>query len=118
MDVPRLRHVALTEGEAGTTEREAAITRLCELLVEKRDAHALAELLPQLRGFFASIPKAKTAKIVRNIIDSISKVPGSTPLLVGAGWDGSLWMNACIEPMLFLPVHTLPPKVNSQTGNR
>ncbi|KAF5830452.1 26S proteasome regulatory subunit [Dunaliella salina] len=102
MDVPSLRKTILqTEGDvAGVPEREAAITRLCELLVEKQDAQALAELLSQLRGFFGAIPKAKTAKIVRNIIDSIAKVPGSTQLLVDVCKEQVEW--AKVEKRAFL----------------
>lgn len=62
--------------------KEQAITQLTALLVQSQDAKGLSDLLPLLRGFFANIPKAKTAKIVRAIIDSIAKVPGSTQLQV------------------------------------
>ncbi len=69
--------------------KEQAVNQLAELLVKEQDAQGLAELLSQLRGFFAAIPKAKTAKIVRHIIDSISKVPGSTQLQARAArWLG------------------------------
>ena len=37
-------------------------------------------MLTELRTFFASIPKAKTAKLVRAVIDSIAKVPNTTEL--------------------------------------
>lgn len=62
--------------------KEASIAKLQELLIKKGDAAALRELLGQLRDFYAIIPKAKTAKIVRSIIDSIAKIPGSTALQV------------------------------------
>jgi hypothetical protein len=62
--------------------KEQAIGELCALLVKKGDAQGLADLLTSLRAFFNSIPKAKTAKLVRNIIDSIAKVPNSTALQV------------------------------------
>lgn len=63
--------------------KEQAIQTLSDLLVKQQDAKALSELLSLLRDFFSVIPKAKTAKIVRSIIDSIAKVPGSTQLQVG-----------------------------------
>lgn len=62
--------------------KEQAIQSLCDLYVKKQDAQSLKDLLTKLRGFFASIPKAKTAKIVRGIIDTIAKIPGSTQLQV------------------------------------
>jgi hypothetical protein len=69
--------------------KETALQKLTELLVKQQDAAALRGLLTDLRPLFAAIPKAKTAKIVRTVIDSIAKVPNSTQLLVrgdaGAG---------------------------------
>ncbi|GAB4819896.1 hypothetical protein N2152v2_006942 [Parachlorella kessleri] len=60
--------------------KEQAITKLTDLLVKQQDAAALASLLTELRPLFTAIPKAKTAKLVRTVIDSIAKVPGSTQL--------------------------------------
>ncbi|KAG2431646.1 hypothetical protein HYH02_013223 [Chlamydomonas schloesseri] len=62
--------------------KEQAISQLCELYIKQANSQALADLLTSLRGFFNAIPKAKTAKLVRSIIDSIAKVPGSTQLQV------------------------------------
>lgn len=39
-------------------------------------------LLQTANAFFAVVPKAKTAKIVRTIIDIVAKVPDSVPLQV------------------------------------
>lgn len=62
--------------------KEQTIQTLCDLLIKAKDAAGLKDLLSQLREFFNVIPKAKTAKIVRSIIDSIAKIPGSTQLQV------------------------------------
>ncbi len=62
--------------------KEAAIGKLGEEYVKLQDAQALRDLLAQLRPFFTVIPKAKTAKIVRGIVDQIAKVPNSTELQV------------------------------------
>lgn len=75
-------------GEHGTDaeavkQREEAISKLSDAYVKQQDAKALTELLSQLRPFFAVIPKAKTAKIVRNIVDQIAKIPNSTDIQVG-----------------------------------
>lgn len=69
--------------------KEQAISQLCELYIKQANAQALADLLTSLRGFFNAIPKAKTAKLVRSIIDSIAKVPGSTQLQVRGRRGGS-----------------------------
>jgi 26S proteasome regulatory subunit N6 len=62
--------------------KEQALSKLADLLVKQQDATALAGLLTDLRPLFNAIPKAKTAKIVRTVIDSIAKVPNSTQLQV------------------------------------
>ncbi len=59
-----------------------AIQKLGDLYAKQEDAAALRKLLTDLRPLFANIPKAKTAKIVRTIIETIAKVPNSTQLQV------------------------------------
>lgn len=77
--------------------REQAIQKLADLYAAKGNAGALQSLLTDLRPLFALIPKAKTAKIVRTIIETISKVPDSTelqvcPFLRNQHLDGGLSM--------------------------
>lgn len=62
--------------------KEEAIQRIADLKVEQKDAAGLRQLLTDLRPLFGTFPKAKTAKIVRHLIDAIAKIPGSTPLQV------------------------------------
>ncbi|KAL8256121.1 hypothetical protein R6Q59_031188 [Mikania micrantha] len=62
--------------------KEQAITKLSELLMEENRGEDLCNLLTTLRPFFSLIPKAKTAKIVRGIIDSVAKIPNSTNLQI------------------------------------
>uniref|UniRef100_A0A7S0WQH3 PCI domain-containing protein n=1 Tax=Chlamydomonas leiostraca TaxID=1034604 RepID=A0A7S0WQH3_9CHLO len=84
-DLGQLQAFVLAEGSSDAEAvkiKENAITELSDRLVKAGDAKQLAGLLSQLRGFFNLIPKAKTAKIVRGIIDSIAKIPGSTQLQV------------------------------------
>jgi len=47
-----------------------------------KKASELCKLLVDLRPFFAVISKAKTAKIVRNIVDLVSKIPNTTKLQI------------------------------------
>ncbi|KAJ0030632.1 hypothetical protein Pint_14005 [Pistacia integerrima] len=62
--------------------KEQAITNLSDFLREQNRAEELCNLLTQLRPFFSLIPKAKTAKIVRGIIDSVAKIPGTSDLQI------------------------------------
>lgn len=86
-DLQALKQTVFAEGTSADAEavkqKEEAISKLSDAYVKQQDAKALTELLAQLRPFFAVIPKAKTAKIVRNIIDQIAKVPNSTDIQVG-----------------------------------
>lgn len=62
--------------------KEIAISELSSLLSKQGRANDLKNLLNTLRPFFSLIPKAKTAKIVRTIIDEVAKVPGTTLLQI------------------------------------
>jgi 26S proteasome regulatory subunit N6 len=84
-----LRAIALATPDADGPEcvkvREAAVAALCANRTAARDGPGLAGLLTDLRPLFAAIPKAKTAKLVRGVIDAIAKVPGSEGLQVRSG---------------------------------
>ncbi|PRQ22909.1 putative proteasome component (PCI) domain, tetratricopeptide-like helical domain-containing protein [Rosa chinensis] len=53
--------------------KEQAITIFLDLLRHEKRAEDLCNLLTQLRPFFNLIPKAKTAKTVRGIIDTVAE---------------------------------------------
>lgn len=88
-----------TDAEA-VKQREEAIGQLSDAYVKQQDARALTDLLSQLRPFFSVIPKAKTAKIVRNIIDQIAKIPNSTDIQVAVCKEQVEW--AIAEKRTFL----------------
>eukprot|EP00245_Coleochaete_scutata_P002309 TRINITY_DN1300_c0_g2_i1.p1 TRINITY_DN1300_c0_g2~~TRINITY_DN1300_c0_g2_i1.p1 ORF type:complete len:509 (-),score=114.46 TRINITY_DN1300_c0_g2_i1:261-1718(-) len=60
--------------------KEIAINNLAELLAKQGRAEELRTLLTDLLPYFSLIPKAKTARIVRMIIDLVAEVPGTTDL--------------------------------------
>ena len=60
--------------------REQGINKLVDLLVKHKRGEELAGLLTELRPFFAAVPKAKTAKLVRHIIEQLAKIPDSIAL--------------------------------------
>lgn len=74
--------------------KEQAITNLSDLLRDQNRAEELCNLLTQLRPFFSLIPKAKTAKIVRGIIDSVAKIPGTSDLQIALCRDMVQWTRA------------------------
>uniref|UniRef100_A0A5B6YYH9 26S proteasome regulatory subunit Rpn6 N-terminal domain-containing protein n=1 Tax=Davidia involucrata TaxID=16924 RepID=A0A5B6YYH9_DAVIN len=74
--------------------KEQAITNLADLLRQENRAEDLRSLLTQLRPFFSLIPKAKTAKIVRGIIDSVAKIPGTSDLQISLCKEMVQWTRA------------------------
>ncbi|KAK8979098.1 hypothetical protein V6N11_007552 [Hibiscus sabdariffa] len=74
--------------------KEQAITNLSDLLRQENRAEELRSLLTQLRPFFALIPKAKTAKIVRGIIDDVAKIPGTSDLQISLCKEVVQWTRA------------------------
>mmetsp|Transcript_19453 Transcript_19453/g.23274 ORF Transcript_19453/g.23274 Transcript_19453/m.23274 type:complete len:422 (+) Transcript_19453:114-1379(+) len=72
---------AQTSTDAETVKvKEQAIQKLADLLAKQKHAQELCTLLTELRPLFAQIPKAKTAKIVRTVIDAVSKIPDTVQL--------------------------------------
>lgn len=82
--ISTLREIILAPGgDAESVKvKEQAIQKLADLHASRNDATALKTLLVELRPLFGVVPKAKTAKIVRTIIEAIAKVPDSTVLQV------------------------------------
>eukprot|EP00298_Acanthocystis_sp_HF-20_P013521 c20392_g1_i1.p2 GENE.c20392_g1_i1~~c20392_g1_i1.p2 ORF type:complete len:440 (+),score=173.19 c20392_g1_i1:71-1321(+) len=66
--------------EESSKIREQSIYSLAELYSKKRLPNKIVSLLESVRPFFAIIPKAKTAKIVRTLIDFVGNVPGANDL--------------------------------------
>lgn len=60
--------------------KELAILHLADLLVRTGNASKVSDLLKSLRSFFSSIAKAKTAKIVRGLLDTVSKANDAAEL--------------------------------------
>jgi len=82
--VQLLREIALDDSNLSNADnvklKDRAIQKLAEAYAASGEAKAIASLLTELRPSFAFLPKAKTAKIVRTMIDTMAKVPGSTQL--------------------------------------
>lgn len=68
------------------------------------DTAGISQLMISIRPFFANIPKAKTAKIVRTLIDLVAKVPGSSgvqQLLLSSGHHHK-WLHTIEKQSLLL----------------
>lgn len=71
--------------------KESAVDRLAKLLARAGDAQSLRGVLTELRPLFKVVPKAKTAKIVRGIIDVLATVPGCDALQVEVCEEQVAW---------------------------
>tara|TARA_B100000513_G_scaffold195084_1_gene125017 strand:- start:598 stop:1479 length:882 start_codon:yes stop_codon:yes gene_type:complete len=71
--------------------KEQAIMKLGELYALQCSGEKLARLMKSLRPFFALIPKAKTAKVVRTLIDSVAKIPNSMTLQMSMCRESIEW---------------------------
>eukprot|EP00249_Psilotum_nudum_P007981 c20955_g1_i1 orf=217-1512(+) len=74
--------------------KEQAISVLSDVLSQEKKAEELRSLLTELRPFFSFIPKAKTAKIVRGIIDAVAKIPGTSELQISLCREMVEWTRA------------------------
>ncbi|KAL3622363.1 26S proteasome regulatory subunit rpn6 [Castilleja foliolosa] len=74
--------------------KEQSIANLSDLLRQESRAQDLQNLLTKLRPFFSLIPKAKTAKIVRVIIDAVAKIPGTSDLQISLCKEIIEWTRA------------------------
>eukprot|EP00931_Biecheleriopsis_adriatica_P076269 TRINITY_DN499_c0_g1_i1.p1 TRINITY_DN499_c0_g1~~TRINITY_DN499_c0_g1_i1.p1 ORF type:complete len:444 (+),score=145.37 TRINITY_DN499_c0_g1_i1:88-1419(+) len=71
--------------------REKAIYALGDLLVAKKLPREISALSKELRPFFNDLPKAKTAKIVRHLIDLLAKTEESQALQIEMCKDCIEW---------------------------
>ena len=64
--------------ELALREQELAITSLGDLYRDAKDSKSLVNLVKESQKFTTSFSKAKTAKIVRYLVDLFSSIPGAT----------------------------------------
>ncbi|CAG8468352.1 10802_t:CDS:10 [Ambispora leptoticha] len=70
------------ENDAVILEQEQALVKLGELYRDHRKPNELSELIRSSRSFMASIARAKTAKIVKHLIDLFSEIPEGLSLQI------------------------------------
>jgi len=87
--------------------KENAISSLGTLLAKEGRADELGALLTDvLRPFFDVISKAKTAKIVRNLIDDVCKIPDMLPAQIELCAECATWARESNRKFLRLRIET------------
>jgi 26S proteasome regulatory subunit N6 len=64
---------------------------LARIYTEQKQFNEVLQLLQSNNDFFAVIPKARTAKIVRNILNIVATVPDSLDIQIGLCKDVVEW---------------------------
>ncbi|GAQ44407.1 hypothetical protein ASPTUDRAFT_186210 [Aspergillus tubingensis CBS 134.48] len=76
--------------EASSRDYENALVLLGELYRDQKKPHEIAELIKTSRDSFSSFAKAKTAKLVRQLLDLFSEIPNTLDIQVSV-------IQSCIE---------------------
>ncbi|KAG8899513.1 26S proteasome regulatory subunit rpn6 [Tulasnella sp. 403] len=90
----------LSSNNSDDREQETALVRLGNLYAGQKDATRLAEVVRSSRAFMSSTAKAKTAKLIRTLIDLFSSIPGSEPIQKQVLEDNIAWARQ--EKRIFL----------------
>ncbi|KAG6876112.1 hypothetical protein C0992_000923 [Termitomyces sp. T32_za158] len=93
---------------AGSREQETALVKLGELYRDQKNAQGLADVITSSRAFMSSTAKAKTAKLIRTLLNFFSAIPDSTALQIATLQDNITWCK--LEKRIFLK-HSLESRL-------
>ncbi|KFA66150.1 hypothetical protein S40285_03366 [Stachybotrys chlorohalonatus IBT 40285] len=77
--------------DAATREYEAALVSLGQLYRDEKKTQELVNLLRDSRAVFSSFAKAKSSKLVRQLLDLLREIPDSTDIEVAVTKDCIEW---------------------------
>ncbi|KAJ7603955.1 hypothetical protein DFH06DRAFT_1114118 [Mycena polygramma] len=90
-------------------EQESALLHLGSLYRDQQNAEGLAQVITLSRGFFmSSTAKAKTAKLIRTLLNHFGTIPNSTPTQIRVLEDNIAWAKK--EKRIFLK-HSLETRL-------
>ncbi|KAI0374607.1 PCI-domain-containing protein [Pilatotrama ljubarskyi] len=105
---PISEHASTEEREAELRQQEAALVKLGELYRDQNNAHGVAEVIKLSRGFVSSIAKAKTAKLIRTLLDCFNTIPNSQKIQMDVLHENIEWSKR--EKRIFLK-HSLETRL-------
>jgi len=89
---------------------------LATIFKTQKNAVAIQKLVVQLRSFFQTIPKAKTGKIVRALIDEVSLIDGSSETVIQLCKDSIEWAESEKRTFLRLSLQAKLATTYYETG--
>uniref|UniRef100_A0A6B2L5Z9 PCI domain-containing protein n=1 Tax=Arcella intermedia TaxID=1963864 RepID=A0A6B2L5Z9_9EUKA len=90
--------------------------QLAAIFKAKNEPKSIQRLVVDLRPFFQTIPKAKTGKIVRALIDEVSAIKGATEIVIELCKDSIEWAEAEKRTFLRLPLQAKLASSYYETG--
>ncbi|GAA5855347.1 hypothetical protein JCM8547_009043 [Rhodosporidiobolus lusitaniae] len=81
-------------------DKEQAILKLAQIYRDQRNAQALASVVRDSRPLVEHLAKAKTAKLIRTLLDYFTSIPGSLPVQIEATKESAEWAKG--EKRIFL----------------
>nr|VWP02088.1 JmjC domain-containing protein [Ganoderma boninense] len=105
---PISEHAAVEEKEAELRHQEAALVKLGELYRDQSNAKGVAEVITLSRSFVSSTAKAKTAKLIRTLLDCFNAIPNSQKIQIDVLQENIEWAKR--EKRIFLK-HSLETRL-------
>jgi 26S proteasome regulatory subunit N6 len=96
------------EKDQSLRDQETALVKLGELYRDQKNAKGLAEVITLSRAFMSSTAKAKTAKLIRTLLDYFSDIPDSKQIQINVLVDNIDWAKR--EKRIFLK-HSLETRL-------
>ncbi|KAI0076431.1 PCI-domain-containing protein [Panus rudis PR-1116 ss-1] len=104
------KDVPVREREEILRHQEQALVKLGELYRDQKNAKGVAEVINMSRSFMSSTAKAKTAKLIRTLLDFFTPIPNSKQIQIEVLKDNIEWAKR--EKRIFLK-HSLETRLVS-----
>ncbi|RPD56385.1 PCI-domain-containing protein [Lentinus tigrinus ALCF2SS1-7] len=105
---PISEHAPVEEKEAELRHQESALVKLGELYRDQNNAKGVAEVITLSRSFVSSTAKAKTAKLIRTLLDCFNSIPNSQNIQIDVLTENIEWAKR--EKRIFLK-HSLETRL-------
>ncbi|KAI0807978.1 PCI-domain-containing protein [Fomes fomentarius] len=105
---PINEHALVEEKEADLRHQESALVKLGQLYRDQNNAKGVAEVITSSRSFVSSTAKAKTAKLIRTLLDCFSAIPNSQKIQIDVLLENIQWAKR--EKRIFLK-HSLETRL-------